>query len=67
MNIKEIKTAVDQGKTVHWCNDYYTVKKTNKSYDIICGNGSRIGLHGKEGTKYEHELNGKEKDFFIKD
>lgn len=66
MNIREIKQAVKQGKTVCWKSELYRVIGNDQSgYVIKClDNGSCVGLHGKEGTEFENKLNGKEADFF---
>lgn len=63
MTIQEIKTAVDQGKTVHWASGMYkVVKDKNNDYLIKCtSNGSCVGLTNLAGDK----LNGNKKDFFI--
>ena len=65
--IKEIKEAVNEGKTVYEGSEAYEVIKTSwGEFLIVCSsNGYTIGLHGKEGTKYENKLNGS--NFFIKD
>lgn len=60
--IQEIKTAVDQGKTVHWLDKRYKVVKANGDYIIKSEfNGLWIGSINVLGDK----LNGLEKDFFI--
>lgn len=63
MTIKEIKTAVDQGKTVYWASGMYeVVKDKNNDYLIKCeSSGSCIGLTNLAGDK----LNGKQEDFFV--
>lgn len=67
MTLPEIKQAIEEGKTVHWSNELYQVKKhTYKNgetdYLIACTNGHSIGLtHMDEVT-----MNGKEEDFYIK-
>lgn len=67
MNLQEIKTAVDNGLTVHCGNSLYEVRKVQGgTYVITCtDNGYTIGLTGLAGTKYESVLNGAEKDFYI--
>ena len=62
MNIAEIKAAVDAGKSVHWANAGYVVRKdTLGQYLIIFEpNGSAIGLTNQSGCC----LNGQEVDFF---
>jgi|GEM_PF-2267197 len=58
-SIKEIKKAVDNGKTVYCGNHSYTViKDKNEEYLIKSSNGYYIGLHGKKGGKFENKLNG---------
>ena len=62
MKLNEIKEAVEQGKTVHWCNDLYTVikdEKCNRFLITCCEN--YIGLTHKDGVT----LNGKEEEFYI--
>jgi hypothetical protein len=62
MTVQEIKTAVDNGKTVHWSNELYTVIKDKiGQYLIVCTNGYCIGLTWMDNTT----LNGKEQDFYI--
>jgi hypothetical protein len=62
MTVQEIKAAVDNGKTVHWSNDSYTVIKSNEEYLIKCeSNEHYIGLTWADGVT----MNGKEKDFYI--
>ena len=58
--IEDIKQAVDDGKTVYQQNHSYTVIKDNLNhYFIKCMfNDYCQGLHGMEGTEYEHKLNG---------
>ena len=65
MNIEDIKTAVDVGKTVHWANTGYVVRKDRLGQYLIVylPNGSTIGLTNCAGT----QLNGAEGDFFIAD
>ena len=62
MTIQEIKTAVDQGKTVYWSSGMYEViKDKNNDYLIKCtSNGSCVGL-----TSFDGKLNGKQEDFFV--
>jgi len=63
MNIKDIKAAVDEGKTVHWANAGYVVRKDGLGQYLIVylPNGSAIGLTNRAGT----QLNGAEGEFFI--
>lgn len=62
MNLQQIKTAVDQGKTVHWVNRGYTVIKDSKNqYLISFHNGHCIGLTHADGVT----LNGREEQFFL--
>ena len=63
MNINDIKTAVDAGKTMHWVNTGYVVRKDCLGQYLIVylPNGSAIGLTNRAGT----QLNGVEGEFFI--
>lgn len=63
MKAEEIKKAVDEGKTVHWSHEGYSVIKDNLGqYLIYCSiNGYCIGLTWRDGVT----LNGKEQDFYI--
>jgi len=63
MNINEIKTAVDAGKTMRWVNTGYVVRKDGLGQYLIVylPNGSAIGLTNRAGT----QLNGAEGEFFI--
>jgi hypothetical protein len=65
MTATEIKTAVDQGKTVFHQNEAYQVVKDKfNQYLIKCTlNGNCIGLTWADGET----LNGKEADFYLKD
>lgn len=65
MNIEDIKTAVDAGKTVHWANTGYVVREDSLGQYLIVylPNGSAIGLTNRAGT----QLNGAEGEFFIVD
>lgn len=67
MTIKEIKRAIQDGKKVYWANETYEViQDCVGEYLIKCiPNNHCIGLHGKEGTEYEHHLNGDADKFFI--
>jgi hypothetical protein len=57
--IEDIKSAVDEGKTVFSDTRDYSVVKNRSEYYIVCSiNGYTIGLHGMAGTKYECQLNG---------
>lgn len=61
MNLQQIKTAIEQGKKVHWSNSLYQVIKDKKDqYLIVCTNGYCIGLTWQDGIT----LNGKEQDFY---
>ena len=59
-SIKEIKAAVDAGKTVYVDSDGYQVIKESIGQYLIHFTGSDyyIGLHGREGTQFENNLNG---------
>lgn len=63
MNINDIKTAVDAGKTMHWVNTGYVVRKDSLGQYLIVylPNGSAIGLTNRAGT----QPNGAEGEFFI--
>ena len=63
MNINDIKTAVDAGKTMHWVNTGYVVRKDCLGQYLIVylPNGNAIGLTNRVGTL----LNGAEGEFFI--
>ena len=69
MTLKEIKTAVDEGKIVCWKNPRYEVRKYGKiaprscvHYDVVCtSNGDCTGLTWQDGVTMEYA----EKDFFI--
>ncbi len=62
MTLQEIKTAVDNGLTVHWKNELYVVTKGKSDYYIVCtSNNYVIGLT----WQGEVTMNGKEEDFFI--
>ena len=64
MTTQQIKSAVDQGKVVHWSNELYTVIKDKLGqYLIKCGpNNHCIGLTWADDVT----LNGEEEDFYIK-
>jgi hypothetical protein len=60
--ISEIKQAVDKGKRVFADTEsYIVIKDTSDNYLIkYIGKGTGdwyCGLHGREGTKYENQLN----------
>lgn len=58
--IEEIKAAVDNGEPVT-CNGggYWVIKDSIGQYLIhFPPTNNYIGLHGREGTKYERQLNG---------
>lgn len=62
MTLSQIKSAVDQGKTVYWSNKNYQVIK-NKFGDYVIRmkqNGHEIGLTWRDGVT----MNGAEEDFF---
>jgi len=63
MTLQEIKTAVENGKTVCWATRSYRVIKDNLGrWLILCGfNCNCTGLTWVDGVT----LNGAEKDFFI--
>ena len=65
MTLQEIKTAVENGKTVHWASDHYEVIKDNIGQWLIhCTiNDNYIGLTGTD----EVTMNGKEEEFYIKE
>lgn len=65
MTSQEIKTAVDNGKTVHWRNEMYVIVKDKRGeYYIKClSNNYCIGLTWADDVT----LNGKEEDFYIAD
>lgn len=68
MNLQEIKSAIDAGKTVNWSNDSYVVIKhfprypDTPEYLIKClSNNHCIGLTWRDGVT----MNGKEEQFYI--
>lgn len=66
MNLDEIKTAVREGKTVHWGNVGYVVRRSEVSgreeFSIVfTPNGHSIGLTWRD----EVTMNGKPGDFFL--
>ena len=63
MKIEDIKAAVDAGKSVHWANTGYVVRKDLLGQYLIVylPNGSAIGLTNRTGS----QLNGAEGDFFV--
>ena len=65
MNITEIKAAIDAGKSVHWSNEGYVVRKDTLGQYLIVfkANGSAIGLTDRSGGR----LNGQEEAFFLSD
>ena len=67
MNIKQIKKAIALDINVYWKSKAYQVIKDEcNQYLIWCNlNDHCIGLHGRQGTKYENVLNGQEQDFYI--
>ena len=66
MTLKEIKNAIDAGKTVCWANDNYRVIKGRLGYLI----GWDIGGRGENYTSLVQKdgvsLNGRSEDFYIK-
>jgi len=63
MTLQEIKTAIEEGKKVHWSSSIYNVIKDNiGQYLIICTQNQHcIGLTRGDGKT----MNGKEEDFYI--
>lgn len=62
MTLEQIKSAVSEGKTVHWKNDAYLVTVDGiGQWFIACHRGSAIGLTWRDGVT----LNGKPEDFFV--
>lgn len=63
MTAFEIMQAVDNNRTVYWCNNHYRVfRDVCGEYLIFCNlNNDTIGLTWKDGKT----LNGKEEDFYI--
>lgn len=62
--IEQIKTAVNNGKTVHWANENYVVIKDDKCKTYLIHskcNDHYIGLTNLSGT----QLNGNIEDFYI--
>lgn len=64
MNLKQIKQAIEDGKTVCWSSENYEVIKDSVPQYLIHSkfNNSYIGLVGLDGVT----MNGKESEFFIK-
>ena len=68
MTLDQIKTAVRDGKTVHWHNVFYSVqlyplKDGSEQWLIGCeANQDYIGLTWQDGVT----MNGKPSDFFLK-
>jgi hypothetical protein len=67
MTLAEIKSAIEEGKTVCWTNEAYRVIKDKIGQYLIGYNiGGRgenyIGLTWRDGVT----LNGKEEEFYIK-
>lgn len=65
MTLEEIKEAVNEGKTVHWASDAYTVvKRSDGEWYILCTvNNNAIGLTWRDGVT----MNGKPEQFYIAD
>lgn len=63
MKLEEIKKAVDDGKTVHWTCDSYTVIKNRKTgeYYVEHAGGNLTGLTWADGVT----MNFKAEDFYI--
>jgi len=63
MTLDEIKSAVNEGKTVHWSHEGYVVRKDSiGQFNIIClQNDNCIGLTCQDGKT----MNGKPEEFFI--
>jgi len=64
MTLNEIKTAVEEGHSVHWVNDGYKVIKDKIGQFLVIfePNQHCIGLTWRDGVT----LNGKESEFYIK-
>lgn len=63
MKLEQIKESINNGITVYWGNDSYTVIKDNLSqYLIKHSNGYCIGLTWEDGKT----MNGNEEDFYTK-
>ncbi len=64
MTLEEIKSAVNEGKTVYCQSAAYQVIKDSKNQWLIkCSNGHYIGLTWTD----EVTMNGKEEDFYTSD
>lgn len=65
MTLQEIKTAVEQGKTVYWsATNYLVIKDSLGQFFIKClNNNNCIGLTWADGTT----MNGDPKDFLIEE
>lgn len=51
--IEEAKAAVDQGKTVHWKTEAYTLKKyRNGDYWVVCVNGHVAPIDGHKAEDF---------------
>ncbi len=76
MDLSEIKSALGEGKKVHWSNQGYIVEMSSREYlcpitlqyipceeyEIVCtANEHRVGLTWTDGVT----LNGKEEDFYV--
>ena len=58
--IKLVKRAIDEGKKVYMTpnKNYQVIKDQVGQYLIRCNaNDSYTGLHGRENTKYENNIN----------
>jgi len=63
MTLEKIKEAVTSGKTVHWCNDGYSVMRDSAGRWLIVYRfkGHCIGLTWRDGVT----LNGEESEFYL--
>jgi hypothetical protein len=66
MNLEEIKTAIDEGETVHWSNSGYTVIRDYHGQYLIAWNYGRqdanyVGLTWRDGVI----MNGKPEEFYV--
>lgn len=63
MNLQEIKSAVDDGKSVKWANAAYdVVRDSHGQYLVVCNlNQYTIGLTWLDGET----LNGKPEQFYV--
>jgi hypothetical protein len=62
MTLEQIKSAVLNGKTVHWKNESYEVGQMLDYWHIACvHNANYIGLTHQDGVT----MNGQPEDFYI--